>query len=252
MDRFQFFRDGMIRLPPGFRFQPTDEELVFQYLRCKIFSFPLPAPIIPEINICKYDPWDLPGNLEHERYFFSNKEAKYRNGNRINRATASGYWKATGLDKQILSSSMGNQMVGMKKTLVFYRGKPSHESRTDWVMHEYRLVNVVTTASSYPEPENSSQNYMKEMENWVICRVFLKKRNVNDENIVQTSKDTKRKNNSVAAAQPHFFDFMMRDEMGLGSANSSSSSTSSFNGMSEVSSNESGYDDEESSSSHIF
>lgn len=61
MDKFNFVRNGMIRLPPGFRFQPTDEELVFQYLRCKVFSCPLPASIIPEVNVCMYDPWDLPG-----------------------------------------------------------------------------------------------------------------------------------------------------------------------------------------------
>lgn len=84
------------------------------------------------------------GDLEQERYFFSTREAKYPNGNRSNRATVSGYWKATGIDKQIVASK-GNQVVGMKKTLVFYRGKPPHGSRTDWIMHEYRLVGAETT-----------------------------------------------------------------------------------------------------------
>ena len=51
-------------LPPGFRFEPTEEELVFEYLKCKVFSFPLPASIIPEIttSVCNLDPWDIPGN----------------------------------------------------------------------------------------------------------------------------------------------------------------------------------------------
>lgn len=97
------------------------------------------------------------GNLEQERYFFSNKEAKYPNGNRINRATASGYWKATGVDKQIVSSNRNNQMVGMKKTLVFYRGKSPNESRTDWIMHEYRLVNAGTAPSIFSLPQASFQ-----------------------------------------------------------------------------------------------
>ena len=92
------------------------------------------------------------GDLEQERYFFSTKEAKYPNGNRSNRATNSGYWKATGLDKQI-ATSKGHQLVGMKKTLVFYRGKPPHGSRTDWIMHEYRLL---TTHASQSQPNTNS------------------------------------------------------------------------------------------------
>lgn len=79
------------------------------------------------------------GDSGQERYFFGTREAKYPNGNRSNRATVSGYWKATGIDRQIVTSK-GNQLVGMKKTLVFYRGKPPNGSKTDWIMHEYRLA----------------------------------------------------------------------------------------------------------------
>ncbi|CAA2966107.1 plant poly(A)+ RNA export [Olea europaea subsp. europaea] len=78
------------------------------------------------------------GDSEQERYFFSTREVKYPNGNRSNRATSSGYWKATGTDKKILSSR-SHQVVGMKRTLVFYTGKPPTGCRTDWIMHEYRL-----------------------------------------------------------------------------------------------------------------
>ncbi|KAG2702804.1 hypothetical protein I3843_06G100700 [Carya illinoinensis] len=150
MERLNFIKNGVLRLPPGFRFHPTDEELVVQYLKRKVFSCPLPASIIPEVDVCKYDPWDLPGDLEQEKYFFSTREAKYPNGNRSNRATGSGYWKATGIDKQIVTSR-GKQVVGMKKTLVFYRGKPPHGSRTNWIMHEYRFVNTETTAANAPQ-----------------------------------------------------------------------------------------------------
>lgn len=93
------------------------------------------------------------GDTGQERYFFSTREAKYPNGNRSNRATCNGYWKATGIDKQIVTSR-GNRVVGMKKTLVFYRGKPPHGSRTDWIMHEYRLVD--TTESPTCNKNNSS------------------------------------------------------------------------------------------------
>jgi No apical meristem (NAM) protein len=60
---------GVIKLPPGFRFHPTDEELVTQYLRKKVASLPLPAAVIPEINLWKYNPWDLHGSCFATFYF---------------------------------------------------------------------------------------------------------------------------------------------------------------------------------------
>ena len=48
-------------LPPGFRFHPTDEELVVQYLKKKASSAPLPVAIIAEVDLYKFDPWELPG-----------------------------------------------------------------------------------------------------------------------------------------------------------------------------------------------
>ena len=48
-------------LPPGFRFHPTDEELILHYLGKKIASIALPVSIIAEVDIYKFDPWDLPG-----------------------------------------------------------------------------------------------------------------------------------------------------------------------------------------------
>ena len=50
-------------LPPGFRFHPTDEELVVHYLKKKATSLPLPVAIIAEVDLYKYDPWELPGGL---------------------------------------------------------------------------------------------------------------------------------------------------------------------------------------------
>lgn len=46
--------------PPGFRFHPTDEELVGFYLRRKVEKKPVVIELIKQIDIYKHDPWDLP------------------------------------------------------------------------------------------------------------------------------------------------------------------------------------------------
>ncbi|XP_059623062.1 NAC transcription factor 25-like isoform X2 [Cornus florida] len=144
-------------LPPGFRFHPTDEELVVHYLKNKAASVPLPVTIIAEIDLYKFDPWELPSKAtfgEQEWYFFSPRDRKYPNGARPNRAATSGYWKATGTDKPILTSN-GTHKVGVKKALVFYCGKPPKGIKTNWIMHEYRLVDHSSTTKPPPTKNNS-------------------------------------------------------------------------------------------------
>ncbi|XP_043723385.1 NAC transcription factor 29-like [Telopea speciosissima] len=157
-------------LPPGFRFHPTDEELIMYYLRNQTMSKPCPVSIIPEIDIYKFDPWELPEKAEFgekEWYFFSPRDRKYPNGLRPNRATGSGYWKATGTDKAIHS---GSQNVGVKKALVFYKGRPPKGVKTDWIMHEYRLGD----SNRRPKKLVGSMR----LDDWVLCRIY-KKRHLN-------------------------------------------------------------------------
>lgn len=51
-------------LLPGFRFHPTDEELVGFYLKRKIQQRPLSIELIKQLDIYKYDPWDLPSKTQ--------------------------------------------------------------------------------------------------------------------------------------------------------------------------------------------
>ncbi|XP_054804799.1 NAC domain-containing protein 83-like isoform X1 [Prosopis cineraria] len=227
--KVSFVRNGELRLPPGFRFHPTDEELVVQYLKRKVLAYPLPASIIPEVHVCKSDPWDLPGHMEQERYFFSTREAKYSNGSRSNRATLSGYWKATGLDKQILTSKPNNHqvVVGMKKTLVFYKGKPPHGSRTDWIMHEYRLHNT--------------QSSVVGMQNWVLCRIFLKRRNGKMSTEEQSNFRVNRDMMNKLSSRPVFYDFLSQSNKNNNNNSKTdlnrtpTSSTSSISGITHLS-----------------
>ncbi|KAK4410744.1 NAC domain-containing protein 83 [Sesamum angolense] len=166
--------DGGRKLPPGFRFQPTDEEIVFQYLARKTFSHPLPPLLIPEIDVSTFDPWELPGNFDQDKYFFSNKEGNARrNGDRISRGTCSGHWKATGSTKRIICSKR-MPIVGIRKSLVFYKGKSPRACRTDWIMHEY-FIALSGNMDCDMQQKKNSQGSLVRIGNWSLCRVFLKK-----------------------------------------------------------------------------
>ncbi|KAL7583218.1 NAC domain-containing protein JA2L [Lactuca sativa] len=155
-----------LSLPPGFRFYPTDEELMVQYLCRKVAGNDFPLQIIGDVDLYKFDPWELPSKAmfgEKEWYFFSPRDRKYPNGSRPNRVAGSGYWKATGTDKVIISEG---RKVGIKKALVFYIGKAPKGSKTNWIMHEYRL-------SDPPKKTNSLR-----LDDWVLCRIYKKNSSV--------------------------------------------------------------------------
>nr|AVG22594.1 NAC domain-containing protein 43a [Triticum aestivum] len=137
-----------LSLPPGFRFHPTDEELLTHYLAKKVASQRIDLDVIPDVDLNKLEPWDIqePCRIgtgpQNDWYLFSHKDKKYPTGTRTNRATAAGFWKATGRDKPIYSAA-GSGRIGMRKTLVFYKGRAPRGHKSDWIMHEYRLDDAV-------------------------------------------------------------------------------------------------------------
>ncbi|CAN6698739.1 unnamed protein product [Malus baccata var. baccata] len=151
-------------VPPGFRFHPTDEELVGYYLRKKVASQKIDLDVIRDIDLYRIEPWDLQERCrigyeeQNEWYFFSHKDKKYPTGTRTNRATMAGFWKATGRDKSVYDKV---KLIGMRKTLVFYKGRAPNGQKSDWIMHEYRL--------------ESDENGPPQEEGWVVCRAFKKR-----------------------------------------------------------------------------
>ncbi|RAL42704.1 unnamed protein product [Cuscuta campestris] len=151
-------------LAPGFRFHPTDEELVRYYLRRKACGMPFRFQAVSEIDVYKSEPWELAEysslkNRDLEWYFFSPVDRKYGNGSRLNRATGKGYWKATGKDRSVRHKL---KTIGMKKTLVFHSGRAPDGKRTNWVMHEYRLTDEELIQAGVIQDA------------FVLCRIFQK------------------------------------------------------------------------------
>ncbi|KAH7528154.1 transcription factor JUNGBRUNNEN 1 [Ziziphus jujuba] len=163
---------------PGFRFHPTDDELVGFYLRRKVEKKPISIELIKAIDIYKYEPWDLPkattNSGDKEWYFFCKRGRKYKNSIRPNRVTGSGFWKATGIDKPVHSQGgEGYRCIGLKKTLVYYRGSAGKGTKTDWMMHEFRLPTGLDANTNRPNAKTADP---QEAEIWTLCRIF--KRNM--------------------------------------------------------------------------
>ncbi|KAG6418889.1 hypothetical protein SASPL_121095 [Salvia splendens] len=191
------------KLPPGFRFHPKDEELICDYLLKWITGCPHPPPLFIQVDLNNCEPWDIPGlslslSLNHSS---SQRDRKYATGLRTNRATVSGYWKATGKDRPIIHKG---SLVGMRKTLVFYQGRAPKGRKSDWVMHEFRLEG--------PGPKSVSSV----KEDWVLCRVFFKSRS---ETSVRSEEATGSSSYDVVPSSPSlppltepFFSFDANDQ----------------------------------------
>ncbi|TVU15238.1 hypothetical protein EJB05_38747 [Eragrostis curvula] len=160
-------------LPPGFRFYPSDEELVCHYLHKKVTNERAAQGTLVEVDLHAREPWELPDAAKltaSEWYFFSFRDRKYATGSRTNRATKTGYWKATGKDREVRSPAT-RAVVGMRKTLVFYQGRAPNGVKSCWVMHEFRLD------SPHTPPK----------EDWVLCRVFEKRKDSEQDNASSSS-----------------------------------------------------------------
>ncbi|KAL1202502.1 NAC domain-containing protein 55 [Cardamine amara subsp. amara] len=208
---------AQLSLPPGFRFYPTDEELMVEYLCRKAAGYDFSLQLIAEIDLYKFDPWILPSKAlfgEKEWYFFSPRDRKYPNGSRPNRVAGSGYWKATGTDKVI---STEGRRVGIKKALVFYVGKAPKGTKTNWIMHEYRLI------------EPSRRNGSTKLDDWVLCRIYKKQSSAQKQvyNNLMTSAREYSNNDSSTSSTSHQYDDVLEslheiDNRSLGFAAGSS------------------------------
>nr|AGL39722.1 NAC transcription factor 066 [Jatropha curcas] len=123
-------------LPVGWRFDPTDEELVDHYLKRKRRGDPIYGLDIGEVKLSDYNPWDLPSlsnNKSKDKMWFFFSLREYCN-NGVLRKAGKGSWKSTG-DPRSVTPEGSDEEIGTKRTLVFHNPGATH-----WVMHEYEFT----------------------------------------------------------------------------------------------------------------
>ncbi|GJR93040.1 putative transcription factor NAM family protein [Tanacetum coccineum] len=153
-------------LPIGYRFEPTDLELVRHYLLRKIKNENLPKNKISVATIYGNHPKDIVGYYpqakEGEWYFFTSRKRKYTNGKRPDRKAGVGYWKATGPDKVINYKGV---KIGGKKSLVYYEGHQPNGTKSNWMMHEY-------VVEGYERIRASKEDML--LDEHVLCKIYNK------------------------------------------------------------------------------
>lgn len=142
------------------------------------------------LELCK-----IGAEEQSEWYFFSHKDKKYPTGTRTNRATKAGFWKATGRDKAIYRRHC---LIGMRKTLVYYKGRAPNGQKSDWIMHEYRLetnengtpqVYSLYTSYTYKKRENHNRmSLVRELITIRLCDNLIKEPQVKElnDNVIET------------------------------------------------------------------
>ncbi|XP_011023417.1 PREDICTED: uncharacterized protein LOC105124916 isoform X2 [Populus euphratica] len=172
----------------GFKFQPSPEELIINYLVPKSRGGIVEGVPMAEINLCEHEPWDLPNksiiNLaDQEWYFFCPRDLKYEKKSRLcNRKTKAGYWKSTCKIKPIMAGHT-KKNIGVMKTLAFYKTARPKDVRTGWMIYEFDIVT------------NSS---LSKKGQYVLCRL----ENRSDERIKKGEQNHLMASVSVSEAVP--------------------------------------------------
>ncbi|KAH9705290.1 NAC domain-containing protein [Citrus sinensis] len=147
----------------GFRFHPTDEEIILLLTMKRRDPAGFSVRTIKEIDLYSFEPWELPwhSDIQSEEevwYFFCEPYYKYTKSKRVHRRTKEGYWKKTGRGSNI-KRKYKTEVIGTKKILSFSRDDAAAEKdKTEWVIHEIAV--------------EDSPDYKKD---FVVCRLERKR-----------------------------------------------------------------------------
>ncbi|KAL6595517.1 hypothetical protein ACP70R_047857 [Stipagrostis hirtigluma subsp. patula] len=159
---------------PGYRFYPTEEELLGFYLGHRLAGTkPEVEQFIPVVDVYSFHPSELrsmagAANVRDKEqwFFFCPRAEREAHGGRPARTTPSGYWKATGSPSCVFSSS-ANRVIGVKRTMVFYEGRAPTGTKTKWKMNEYKAVAADDLAGAGAAAPLRLRNEFS------VCRVYI-------------------------------------------------------------------------------
>ncbi|KAH6807263.1 hypothetical protein C2S51_028371, partial [Perilla frutescens var. frutescens] len=135
-----------LNLPFGYRFDPTNEELVKFYLTPKLKGEKLPSEYIMDLDdVYRYDPTNLPfmNQFKHTRVneaFFFTKDL--REEIQI-RTTPNGYWKV--YQDKVAVVDVADEVIGFKTKLFFH---DLYGNITDWKMTKFKCALIPTTTTT--------------------------------------------------------------------------------------------------------
>ncbi|CAL9063244.1 unnamed protein product, partial [Musa banksii] len=124
-------------VPSGYRFLPTAEELLVDYLANWVAGAPLPGRAVAFADVYGTEPWNLLGSDRQEGYFFAERKPKNSGGRRVDRKAGSGSWTLYKKQETVKSMVGGREMVvGRKSCLSFNDGR---RKNSGWTMYEFEM-----------------------------------------------------------------------------------------------------------------
>ncbi|XP_012703650.2 NAC transcription factor NAM-1 [Setaria italica] len=226
-----------IQHQPGFRFTPTDEEIVVHYLRPRAVNEPIPSAVIADVQIMNHNPWDLlTGHPHIFKSFFHKKQIRI-----LYLLMSSNVYCAPAPNTEGSSEStvIGGVplMIGLKRTLVFHLGKSDIGENTEWAMQEYSLAgasltpyHVMRPSTIFTKKNDSPSEALSSVKvpvmvypdkSWVVCRMYKKRKHTPGAvaNVYSTAE----------GGQVPFYNFLAQGNS-IGTASSSSRTNISLEG----------------------
>ncbi|MFQ6646951.1 hypothetical protein Gotur_018923 [Gossypium turneri] len=127
-----------LQIPVGFRFLPTKEEILCDYLQPFIKGDPIPSGVMEELDIYgeNREPWNIFNQDSAEESFWVITKLKKKSKSRIERTAGDGCWLQQYIKE--VKNSDGGEVIGYDKYFKYTR-KKSQKSNGQWIMHEFSL-----------------------------------------------------------------------------------------------------------------